>query len=149
MANPTPLLVNADAISEQALYTLSNIDAPSINRLVEKKLTMDEMMGLVLTNKIAPPAGQRGKFKFKTWKFLEQPTDDLFTPCMLSDAKSLATRIVDKLRANGIYIHRFAWPPARKFEFYPGLLTLTRLAAASTRLTFQFHMTTKPNPPVF
>jgi hypothetical protein len=65
MANPTPLLVNADAISDQALYTLSNIDALS-NRLVENKLTMDEMMGLVLTNKIAPPAGQRGKFKFKT-----------------------------------------------------------------------------------
>jgi hypothetical protein len=61
MAAPAPpLLVNADTLSPEALLALSDIDGAS-NRLVQTKLTMDELLGICLINKIAPPPGKRGK----------------------------------------------------------------------------------------
>jgi hypothetical protein len=59
MAAP-PLLVNAETLSPEALLALSDIDGLS-NRMVQKTLTMDELLGICLINKIAPPPGKRGK----------------------------------------------------------------------------------------
>jgi hypothetical protein len=65
MATPTPpLLVNADTLSAETLYVLCDVDGVS-NRLVEKRLTMDELLGICLINNIAPPAGQRGNSNSK------------------------------------------------------------------------------------